>query len=82
MYVVHRAEHEDAGPGAQHAGGQGGAGAHHVPLQAPGDCYCDTTHISCANVPESTTGDQKENGTILGGSKMILGCQISLFLRH
>ena len=41
-----------------------------------GSSPCDTTHISCANVPESTTGDPKENGTILGGSKMILGCQI------
>ena len=44
MYIVYRAEHQDAGPGAQHGGGQGGAGAHHVPLQAPGDCYWFIPH--------------------------------------
>ena len=30
----------------------------------------------CAKAPESTTGDPKENGTILGGSRMKLRCQI------
>ena len=42
-----------------------------------GSSPCETTHISWAKVPESTTGDPKENGTIFGGSKMKLGCQIS-----
>jgi hypothetical protein len=45
-----------------------------------GSSPCETTHISWANVPESTTGDPKEKGTILGGSKMILSCKIILFL--
>ena len=29
----------------------------------------ETTHVNCANDPESTTSDPKEKGIILGGSK-------------
>ena len=36
--IVHTGEDEDAGPGADHGGGQGGARADHIPLQTPGDC--------------------------------------------
>ena len=47
--IVHRAEDEDAGPGADHGGGQGGARADHVPLQTPGDCdrQVSVRHDTC-----------------------------------
>ena len=37
MLVAYRCYGQHAGPGAQHGGGEGGAGVELLPLQAPGD---------------------------------------------